>query len=97
MSTITNPHPEPEEEADPVLAELSRKVKVAEQAMLGRMRESGGTSFPRELQKQAQDGLSASVMSIAFWRLLKRGCLTMDNRFHVSLNEPKTTASPDAG
>jgi hypothetical protein len=73
-------------EGETVLADLNEQVDDAEhalEALLGRA--SDRTWTIRELQDTAADGRSATVMSLAFLRLLKRGVVRVadDLRVHV--------------
>ena len=60
------------------------EVEQAEKALLQLAAEHEAES-PRELRRLARNGHSAEVVSLAFWRLLNRGVLTLDHDRRVHL------------
>lgn len=62
---------------------ISDKVAAAEEALLEKLAEQAGPPTPKTLQTDAQNGLSPSVMSIAFWRLVNRGAIELDSAGRV--------------
>jgi hypothetical protein len=54
-------------------------VEHAEQELLRLASEKPGYS-PRELRRDARNGLPSQTVSLAFWRLLNRGKLELDSR-----------------
>jgi hypothetical protein len=59
------------------MASLS-DVEKAEQQLLERSEEREVWS-PKALRQQARDGLPVQLVSLAFWRLLNRGELVLDD------------------
>jgi hypothetical protein len=69
---------------------ISDKVATAEEALLEKLAEQAQPPTPKILQADAPSGLSPSVMSIAFWRLVNRGTIELDSagRVHGRSNAP---------
>lgn len=71
-----------DEDVDAALDDLARRVKLAEEAIRGVLAENPGARWTiRDLQDRAAKvhGLSPSVMSIAFLRLLKADEVRVDD------------------
>jgi len=68
------------EPPEATITDLNRNVRAAEKDLLKRLEEDGAAALtPSKLQQDAQNGHSPAVMSIAFWRLLRSGQLTLDS------------------
>ncbi len=69
---------------EPHSSQLSGQVDEAETALLRTLvHEPERPWSPRELQEAATNGWSASVVSIAFWRLVSSGRLSVDEELRV--------------
>jgi hypothetical protein len=80
---ITAETSEGTEAPEATISALSDKVQAAEEALLEKLAERADAPTPKTLQTDAQDGLSPSVMSIAFWRLVNRGAVELDSAGRV--------------
>ena len=81
MNTIEDATPDFAEHA---LIATATEVRAAEKAICAVVAtSSGGTWTPRQLQEQAKNGWSMTVMNIAFWNLVNSGRLSVDERFRV--------------
>jgi hypothetical protein len=69
---------------EPHSSHLSGQVNQAENALLSTLDQEPARQWsPRELQEEATNGWSASVVSIAFWRLVSSGRLSVDEQLRV--------------
>lgn len=69
---------------EPHLSHLSGQVHEAESALCRVLAQQPERQWsPRELQEEATNGWSASIVSIAFWRLVSSGRLSVDEQLHV--------------
>lgn len=81
------------EETEPAVTELSKRVDAAEEALLSSLEGWTDPPTPRDLQEGAQNGWSPAVMSIAFWRLVNRGKLDLDQQGRVHAPPPTASSS----
>lgn len=58
------------------------EVEKAESSLL-KVSEDKSDWSPKELRQAARNGLPREVVSLAFWRLLTRGALQMDEKRRV--------------
>jgi hypothetical protein len=73
---------EPATESEPTREKLAEKVDAATEAIRGYVHEHAGQT-PGEVQAGARNGWSPSVMAIAFWSLVNRGVLRVDDTLRV--------------
>lgn len=77
---------EPVTESEPTRALLAEKVGAAEDAIRGYVQEHPGKT-PGEVQAGARNGWSPSVMAIAFWSLVNRRVLRVDDALRVQARD----------
>ena len=77
---------EPETESEPTRAKLAEKVDAAEAAIRGYVHDNPGQT-PGAVQAGARNGWSPSVMAIAFWSLVNRRVLRVDDALRVQAEE----------
>ena len=75
---------EPVTESEPTRTALAEQVQQAE-AEIRKVVTANDSSpqTPGEIQTAARNGWSASVMAIAFWSLVNRRVLKVDENLHV--------------
>lgn len=75
---------EPVTESEPTRALLAEQVQQAEAEICKVVDENGASAHtPGEIQTAARNGWSASVMAIAFWSLVSKRVLVVDESLHV--------------
>lgn len=73
-----------QEGTNAVLADLPEKVQAAQASIRRVLAEGSQDSWTiRELQDRAANGLTSSVMAIAFMRLVQEGTLVVGSDFRV--------------
>jgi len=77
---------EPVTESEPTRAKLAAKVDAAEEAIRVYVQSHPGKS-PGEVQAGARNGWSPSVMAIAFWSLVNRKVLRVDDALRVQAGD----------
>ena len=80
------------DQSEGTIVDLGEKVGEAEKALLAWLNAHANEALtPRQLQREIQNGFSPSVTSIAFWRLVNRGQIILDNSGQV--HRPTTAAA----
>jgi hypothetical protein len=75
---------EPATESEPTRSELAGQVQDAEAAIRTILESAPAERTPGEIQSAARNGWSASVMAIAFWGLVNRRIIMVDEDLRVS-------------
>lgn len=78
--------PEPATESEPLRVQLAEKVGEAESAIRDYVK-SHPSQTPGEIQEGARNGWSPSVMAIAFWSLVNKRVLRVDETLQVHVDD----------